>query len=205
MRKTEIFLIAIIFISATLIINGVTDLTQVILIFSVTLLAILYFLFGFLLLNNKHLYKIFNKSTYNDLNALKISVGIILGFVLSNVIIAMLFKLMLWLGAEAMLMVGGLTLMIGLMFLIIVQLVTRKIEFTHNLRYFIWMVFFAIVYFIPYRTLIEARFLNKYPDYSNAMSRYYENKTDDNRRIFEIENQKYQEQKMREFGANKGH
>ena len=93
------------------------------------------------------------------INALKITMGAILGIVLSNILTGLLFKLMLWPGANAMLMVGGLTIVLGLMFLVIVQLVTRKIEFMHNLRYFIWMVFFAIIYFMPYRTLIEARFL----------------------------------------------
>ena len=167
------------------------------------LLAILYFLFGFLLLNNKHIYKIFSKSTYENLNALKITMGAILGIILSNILSGLLFKLMLWPGANAMLMVSGLTIILGLMFLVIVQLVTRKIEFVHNLRYFIWMVCFAIMYFMPYRKLIEARYLEEYPDYSNAMSRYYENNTDENKHIFDVENQKYQDQKMREFGARK--
>ena len=203
MRKTEIILLVVIFVSSILIINGVTEITNTIVVFSSMLLAILYFLFGFLLLNNKHLYKIFSKSTYQDLNALKITMGAILGLILSNILTGLLFKLMLWPGANAMLLVGGLTIILGLMFLVIVQLVTRKIEFIHNLRYFIWMVFFAIMYFMPYRTLIEARFLDKYPDYSNAMSRYYENNTIENRQIFEIESQKYHVQKMREFGIRK--
>lgn len=200
MRKTEIILITIIVISSLFMIGGITEYISLILLFSIILLAILYFVFGFLLLNNKHLYKIFSKSTYQDLNIQKVSIGIILGVVLSNILIAIQFKLMFWPGADAMLMVGGLTMLVGLMVLVIVQLVTRKMEFIHNLRYFIWMVLFAIVYFVPYRTLIEARYLDKYPDYSNAMARYYENKTDENRRNFEIENQKYHEQKMREIG-----
>ena len=129
--------------------------------------------------------------------------GAILGLILSNILSGLLFKLMLWPGANAMLMVSGLTIILGLMFLVIVQLVTRKIEFVHNLRYFIWMVCFAIMYFMPYRKLIEARYLEEYPDYSNAMSRYYENNTDENKHIFDVENQKYQDQKMREFGARK--
>jgi hypothetical protein len=203
MRKTEIILLAIIFISSIFILNGVTEITNTIVIFSSILLAILYFLFGFLLLNNKHLYKIFSKSTYENLNALKITMGAILGIILSNILSGLLFKLMLWPGANAMLLVAGLTIILGLMFLVIVQLVTRKIEFVHNLRYFIWMVFFAIMYFIPYRSLIEARYLEKYPDYSNAMSRYYENNTNENKHIFDVENQKYQDQKMREFGVRK--
>jgi len=149
------------------------------------------------------LYKIFSKSTYQDLNALKITMGAILGIILSNILIGLLFKLMLWPGANAMLMVAGLTIILGLMFLVIVQLVTRKIEFVHNTRYFIWMVFFVIIYFIPYRTLIEARYLEKYPDYSNAMARYYESNTDDNKHIFDVENQKYEAQKMHEFGVRK--
>lgn len=129
--------------------------------------------------------------------------GAILGIVLSNILIGILFKLMLWPGANTMLLVGGLTIILGLMLLVIVQLVTRKIEFMYNLRYFIWMVFFAIIYYIPYRTLIEARYLEKYPDYSNAMSRYYENNSDENRQIFQIENEKYHAQKMREFGEGR--
>jgi hypothetical protein len=203
MRKTEIILLVIIFVSSIFILNGFTEITNTIAIFSSMLLAILYFLFGFLLLNNKHIYKIFSKSTYQDLNALKITMGAILGIILSNILSGLLFKLMLWPGAKAMLMVSGLTIILGLMFLVIVQLVTRKIEFIHNLRYFIWMVCFAIMYFMPYRTLIEARYLEKYPDYSNAMSRYYENNTDENKHIFDVENQKYQDQKMREFGVRK--
>lgn len=203
MRKTEIILLAIIFVSSIFILNGVTETTNTIVIFSSLLLAIIYFLFGFLLLNNKHIYKIFNKSTYENLSALKITMGAILGIILSNILSGLLFKLMLWPGANAMLMVSGLTIILGLMFLVIVQLVTRKIEFVHNLRYFIWMVCFAIMCFMPYRTLIEARYLEEYPDYSNAMSRYYENNTDENKHIFDVENQKYQDQKMREFGARK--
>jgi hypothetical protein len=203
MRKTEIILLVVIFVSSILIINGVTEITNSLLVFSGILLTLLYLFFGFLLTNNKHLYKIFNKSTYQDLNALKIIMGAFLGIIYSNILIAIMFKLMLWLGAKAIIMSGGLTLIIGLMFLVIVQLVTRKIEFIHNLRYFIWMVFFAIIYFMPYRTLIEARYLEKYPDYSNAMTKYYENNSEENIQNFQLESQKYHAQKMREFGDRK--
>ncbi|MDI1235642.1 MAG: hypothetical protein PSX81_15295 [bacterium] len=200
MRKTEIILIGVLCFSAVFILNGFTKISSTLLLISSSLLAILYFAFGFLLINNKHLYKIFSKSTYEDLNTLKIILSIFLGFVFSNIIIGILFKLMLWPASEPMIMTSGLTIIVGLIVLVIIQLVTHKILFVQNLRYFIWTVFFAIIYLMPYRTLIEARYLQKYPDYSNAMSRYYENRTLENQKLFEEENQKYHELKMSEFG-----
>ena len=63
---------------------------------SCILLAQLYFVFGFALLNNIRFRKIFKKDSYNNVSVLRIILTIITGLTLSLLVIYALFKFMRW-------------------------------------------------------------------------------------------------------------
>ncbi len=79
-------------------------------IIALTALAILYFYFGFALLNHIPFRKIFRKESYRSVSGMRIVGAIAAGTALSQVVIGILFKLLHWPGANDMLLIGLMSL-----------------------------------------------------------------------------------------------
>lgn len=76
------------------------------LIIALTALAVLYFYFGFALLNHIPLRKLFRKESYRSVSTMRIFGAIAAGTALSMVVVGILFKLLRWPGAHEMLLIG---------------------------------------------------------------------------------------------------
>ncbi len=175
MRKTEIILTLVMCLGIVLIISGITVVAPSILLFSAGILSFLYLIFGFLLLNNKSIFKIHKNETYRDLSAGNIIMGVLLGLCIPPVFISIIFKFLLWANAEVMALTAILTLVVLIIVIAIIQLVAKKIFFHLNLRFFIWSVLIAITYLIPNSVIINAYFLEDFPNYANALKQYEAN------------------------------
>lgn len=187
-------------LSILLILSGITVIAPSLLVFSGGLLCFLYLIFGFLLLNNKSILKIFKKDTYTDLSTGYIIMGILIGICIPSILISIIFKFLLWDNAKMMVLTGLLSLIILIIIIAIIQFVAKKIFFHLNLRFFIWSVLIAIAYLVPNSTLIDTYYLEDYPNYANAMKRYEEDPNNQaNFNSLMDERAKYIEAKQKEF------
>jgi hypothetical protein len=79
-------------------------------IIALTALAILYFYFGFALLNRIPFRRVLRKESYRSLSGMRIVGAIAAGIALSQVVVGILFKLLRWPGAYEMLLIGLMSL-----------------------------------------------------------------------------------------------
>jgi hypothetical protein len=75
-------------------------------LFSMLILAALYYPLGFLFFNQIRLRHIFKKAAYKNVTALRIILAIVTGLGLSTIVMGSLFKLLNYTGADAMLFSG---------------------------------------------------------------------------------------------------
>lgn len=95
------------------------------LVVGLAFLAMLYFLFSFILLNKIPLLKLFNSESYIDLSWLQIIISLVWGLVFSILPIAILFKLMNWEGGQPMLLTG---LILSAPLLVLILILKRELS-----------------------------------------------------------------------------
>lgn len=168
MKKAEIILgiIAIIgFIINIQLLPGGALLTTL----SMSLLNIIYILFGFLLFNNIRLRHIFKKNHYKDVNAMQIIGAVFAGLVLSIIVIALLFHLNYWDGKWILLQIG--LIHIGLALLIFIPLYwIKKSAFSKQIlsRLLIYGGLGVIFYLLPNDAILNYKYKD-YPEYIEAL------------------------------------
>ncbi len=117
MKKTEIALGGIVLagiILRTLNLPG----NGIIIVLSMTILAMMYYLLGFAVFNNIELRGIFQKVSYKKTTALEIILAVFAGIIIASLAMGILFNLQSYPGRELMLLTGliatGLVLLISL-------------------------------------------------------------------------------------------
>lgn len=105
MRKAEIIFTVLAILGTILSFSTVPG-GSFLIIISCTVLSSLYLYLGFALFNTIRLRNIFKKQSYSGLSALRIIGGIAVGFVLSIVVIGLMFRIMVWEGSTIMLIVS---------------------------------------------------------------------------------------------------
>ncbi|WP_179335324.1 hypothetical protein [Winogradskyella costae] len=133
------------------------------------LLSMLYFVFGFGLLNQIRFRNLFKKESYKDISILRIIGAMGTGLVLSILSISILFKFQRW-------PYGNITLLIGLASVLPIVIVVIFKFFTHKNRFYrTLLIRLSIIstvgisfFFIKSETLLELKFRD-FPEYVKAV------------------------------------
>lgn len=136
--------------------------------FSCLFLSMLYLFFGFALLNNIRFRNILKKDSYKGISVLRILLTIMTGFVLSFLVVYMLFKFQRW-------PYGNIGLQICLIWLAIIiaavaiKYFISKDKFYSNflIRLFTIGVYGTLLYFVSSEQLLEMKYKD-FPDYIEA-------------------------------------
>ena len=141
------------------------------------ILALLYFLFGFALLNNIRLRTIFKKEAYQGVSTLRVLGAAGTGLILSLICIYSLFKYMRWPFANEGLSISLIVLLPILMVVAIKWFSNRK---TYYLNFAIRLVLIGIIGFtlfsISSETILEMRHRDN-PEYIKAEKEYMQDPT----------------------------
>ncbi|WP_353779404.1 hypothetical protein [Winogradskyella sp. 3972H.M.0a.05] len=160
MKKLEIalsFLIGIAFIMKLM--NWPYN--SLILALSATLLGMLYFGLGFILLNGIRLRDIAKKSSYQHISALGIIGAICLGFVFSFIVIYMLFKIQFWpYGQMGLKLSLGMLLVSIVVFFIFYVMKRRRLLKENIIRIIIIGGLGTLLYFTDSMSLVELFYRN---------------------------------------------
>lgn len=131
-------------------------------------LSLLYFLFGFALLNSISFRDILKKESYKDISALRILLAISTGFALSSLIIFILFKFQIWPFGNIGLRICLLWLLIIVAAVAIKYLNSKNRFYSHFLiRLFTVGIYGGLLYFIPSESLLEMKYKD-FPNYVEA-------------------------------------
>jgi magnesium-transporting ATPase (P-type) len=132
------------------------------------LLSLLYLFFGFALFNGIRLRDILKKKSYEEISTLRMLLTIIIGFVLSMLIIYILFKFQMWPYGQQGLQIS-LTMLLIIIIVVLIKYVISKDKFYFNflIRLFTIGVYGLILFFISNENLLEMRYKN-FPEYIKA-------------------------------------
>ncbi len=167
MKKTELALAALSLTGILLYlipIPGSTALT----VFAMLGLSLLYFWLGFALFNNIGGRAIFKKSSYKDVQAVKIIGAIGFGIMLSLLVFGILFKIMMWPGASVMLLLPSMfvtvaAIITGIRMAVSGSLFAKRIF----IRAAVFVTLGVVCYMLPFNTFLKIRY-RQYPDYIKA-------------------------------------
>ncbi len=158
MKKTEIILVILSIIVLglkLLLIPGI----NLLVILTLSALAMLYFYFGFALFNNIQLRTIFKKDSYQDISSLRILGAVCSGLALSMAITGILFKFLSWPGSFANLMAG----LVGIIIVAIIGTIKYfKSKSNYYTKIFKRLIIFGVLtltlVLIPQTTWIELKY-----------------------------------------------
>lgn len=139
-------------------------------ILSLGFLSILYFYFGFAILNSISFRKIFKKSSYSAISSMRIVGAIGTGIGLSTVIIGLLFKFMSWPGSYFMLLIGLLSMSVFFAYALIKFIINKSSFYTNILlrtAFFGGIGLFLLL--MPSYTLSEIKYGKHHPEYIEAL------------------------------------
>lgn len=177
MKLTEkiiaLLIIIALILKLMLVLGGV-----VMLVFLMTALAAIYFVFGFALFNRIRLRNIFKKASYAGISTLRIIGSVLMGLALSAAVDAIMFKLMMWPGAGPML-IAGLTPVFIVFVIVGAKFMTTQDRFYKDalIRTGIASVLVIAMIFIPSIAIIRFEY-RKYPGYIQAFEEYNRNPHD---------------------------
>jgi hypothetical protein len=161
-----IVLVALIF-KLTLITGG-----GILIVLSLSVLAIIYYPFGFALFNKIGFQQIFKRDSYKGLSALRIIGAIGVGTALSIICIGILFKLQHWPGSKINLLAGLITSLILLIIILIKYSKNKDDFYTMILKRLIIIGGFGLIMILTSDlTIIKIQFRN-HPDYIKAFELY---------------------------------
>jgi glucan phosphoethanolaminetransferase (alkaline phosphatase superfamily) len=167
-----------------------------VLIISASLLSFVYFYFGFALLNGIGFRAMFKKASYANISTGRILGAIGVGFFLSIILIGLLFKLMIWNGAQEMITIGATGLFMVLLAACVVMVIKRKSLDSFYKGIFVRggvaLLLAVIVFLTPGRSLIRIYHRDN-PAFAELMIKALENPQDE-----ELQKQ-YEEAREKEY------
>ncbi len=171
MKKTELItgIIAIIgiILNFMFVVGGVA-LTVV----SLSFLSCIYFYFGFALFNNIGFRKMFKKASYEGKTAMRMVGAVATGFVLSMIIIGIMFKINIWIGSQAMLTTSILPLIIITIIVVVRYIITKSSYYKAILiRLAIYGSIGIVFLFITSEKIVAFKYRN-HPAYVEAFKTY---------------------------------
>lgn len=172
MRKLEIILG---FFSLAAIVLTVLSVTggNLLTIFVLSSLSLAYMIFGFAIITGFGLRNAFKKETYENIRIWRVVGSVALGWGLGSIVIGILFKVMLWPGADQMLANGLFSGIIALPVLVVKFLQTKAAFYKINLiRLLVIAGIGAIWYFISTEAYLEFKF-GDYPEYVEAYKAHH--------------------------------
>ena len=184
MKKFEIVVAIVIVISVVLRLLDIPGSFPVMLI-SLSILSMLYYPFGFLLLNDIPLKGIFKKESYNGKSTLRIVFSVLAGLALSVTVIGLLFKIEFYPGARFMLELGSLGLFVAVIISIIKYRKNRDLFYSSMVKRAViigGLALFLLV--LPNSILVDLRYPND-PEYAKALTNSLDNPS--NKELREIE------------------
>ncbi|WP_044397640.1 hypothetical protein [Lacinutrix sp. Hel_I_90] len=140
--------------------------------FASLFLAILYFWFGFALLNNIRLRAIFKSASYKGMSKLRLFGGIGTGFVFSILVVYCLFKLQFWPFADMGLSQGLILFGIILGIVLIFHFINRKQFLRHNYIRFIIIGSVSLLIFSVSNEQLVNVYYGSDPDYAEEYKAY---------------------------------
>ena len=145
--------------------------SDLLLLWSLTILAGIYYPLGFLLFNQIRLRNIFKKSSYRDVSSGQIVVAVVAGLGLANVCIGVLFKLLVFPGSHNLIIAGLVIMMISM---VVAVIRIRKYDDRNapmiSRRLVIAGVLGLVALLIPHLTIVKFQYRN-YPRYIEAYER----------------------------------
>ncbi len=178
MKKTEIIfglLLLISFILRFFLVPGGVILS----VFSLSILAFLYQVFGIVIFNNIKIRNLFKKESFSGVSAIQLVGSIGVGFGLSIVCIGILFKLQNWPGANF-------TTIIGLSIIIFLTLITfieylksKRNYFSRILKRVVLFGIFGFIFLSLNSMSITKIEYRNHPDYLKALENYLNDTTND--------------------------
>ncbi|MFD0964145.1 hypothetical protein [Pseudofulvibacter geojedonensis] len=148
-------------------------------------LSIFYLIFGFNFLTNIRLRDSFNKVNYQNLSATRVIGSIMAGINLSILLIGVIFGLMNWPGSGVMLLISFLPSFVIAVICLIKHLKNSKGYIRTLSRTGVFLVLGLILYFCPI-VLQKIRYRNQ-PKILHAYERYYNEPTNENRKLLKAE------------------
>lgn len=147
----------------------------VIITVSLTFLALLYYPVGVWLFNGVGFRQMFRKSSYKGLSAWRILGSVVVGFTLSVLSLAILFKVQLWPGSETMLLVGVTSSAVVLVVSLIRYFDKKELFYRRIItRTLVFGIIGAVLFLLgPYD--LERVWFRDHPQYLEAIDRYLEN------------------------------
>jgi hypothetical protein len=167
MKQTEKIL-ALIFVMALALKFMNVPGTSILLTYSLTFLAIIYFYFGFALLNGIRLRKIFKKDSYQGVSVLRIIGAIGLGMIFSLLVLAILFKIQHWLGSSLYFKVGLTFLLIAIIIALFKFLKSKQAFYKNALIRSLIIISISIFFFVIPGYWISAIQFRNYPELVKA-------------------------------------
>jgi hypothetical protein len=145
---------------------------DIFLLWSILLVTILYYPFGFLFFNQIRLRDIFKKAAYKDTNMFKIVVAFIAGLGLAIICVGSLFKLLHFRGANEMLIVG-LSTILAVSLLILASIIRKDKVYSTYILVRVWMIGGVGVVLLLFSELdlIKIQYRN-HPAYIKAYAEY---------------------------------
>ena len=172
MRKLEIILG---FFSLAAIVLTVLSVTggNLLTIFVLSALSLVYMIFGFAIITGFGLRNAFKKKTYENIRMWRVVGAVALGWGLGSIIIGILFKVMLWPGADKMLANGLFSGIIALP-IIVVKLIQTKAPFykINLIRLLVIAGIGTVWYSISTNAYLEYKF-GDYPEYVEAYKAHH--------------------------------
>ena len=186
MKLTEKILAALIFISILLKLFLIPG-GGVLLVLSMQLLTIIYFALGFAFFNGIRLRNIFKKASYEGISTMRVVGAVVTGICLSNLLVGILFKLQLWPGANATLIVALIPTIIVLI-IILIKLFKNKDSYYSGIQLRIAIIgtIALLLFLLPSISIIKIQFRD-HPRYIKAFEEYNRYPTDESSRLLDIE------------------
>lgn len=136
--------------------------------FSMILLSLIYFPFGFAFLNQIPLRKIFKKEAYKEMTAMRIICTIGLGLSFSAICIGILFKLNSWPGSNQDLLIGLVTLVIILLIALFRKINSRQRDYFFMYKRIAILGVLGIIFLLSPNLPIERIRFGNHPGYIKA-------------------------------------
>jgi hypothetical protein len=145
---------------------------DIFLLWSILLVTILYYPFGFLFLNQIRLRDVFKKAAYKDTNMFKIVIAFFAGLGLSIICVGSLFKLLHFRGANEMLIVG-LCAILAIAVVILVFIMRKDKVYSKYILIRVWMIggIGVVLLLFAELDLVKIQYRN-HPAYIKAYTEY---------------------------------
>lgn len=173
MKKAELILILIAILAVTLHLLNIGGGSFLTTIFSL-ILSLLYFPLGIFLFNDVKLSRIGKKESYNGLNVFKQVSFVLIGMALQVLVLAILFKVMFWPGANIM-SVMGLVTIVPVFIISVIAFINGPRKFFSKIvkRVIVYSGLAMLLAFMPKYYFLDIKY-REYPELAAVLKAYYE-------------------------------